>query len=231
MRLLSDSDKPAVPNDPLDQLEQGLREVLTTVNLDFLLNIGAQPAADANRHLKALCYKLEGLVNPLLVPPDTLPVAGQAASSYTRLKALIRILQRDNWQFDLVVGDQPDRTFFQVRSEYTAMSANRIVDELNRFFKTLYQPSLREMATQQKLEVDQEELDRALRLHNSLKAPFEKLLQKLQESSPDVTKDKQVLVQLVDSGHSTREPFHLFLSSYKHGKSWLEVQLESAPPE
>lgn len=76
-----------------------------------------------------------------------------------------------------------------------------------------------------------EELERALRLHNSLKKPFEKLLHALQESSPDATKETQVLVQLVDSGQANRETFHLFLSSYKYSKSWLEVHLEPAPLE
>lgn len=231
LRSLGGNGRPSVPKGALAQLEQGLREVLTTVNLDVLLNVGTQLAAEANRHLKALCNKLEGLVNPFLVPLGDSPAAGLEAGLYTRLEALIGILQRDDWKFDLVAGDQPERTLFQVPSQDIAVDADGIVDELNCFFKGLHQPSIQEMLPQKKPGIDQEELERALRLHNPLKAPFEKLLHALQESSPDVTREKHILVQLVDSGHAMRESFHLFLSSCGDSNRWLEVQLESAPPE
>lgn len=228
---LHDDDKSSGTKGALDQLEQGLREALTTINLDGMLSVGAEHAANARHHLKVLCDKLEGLVNPRLVPPGNSPTASQAAGEYRKLGALIGILQQDSWPFDLIAGDNPERTLFQAASQDVVMDADRAVDELNRFFKGLHQPSLREMLPQKRLGVDKEELERALRLHNSLKKPFEKLLHALQESSPDATKETQVLVQLVDSGQANRETFHLFLSSYKYSKSWLEVHLEPAPLE
>ena len=222
--------RPSALQKVLIGLEAGLREVLHIADLQ---DIGTELAGKASHYLESLCQKLEGLVNPRLVPPGS-PKASRAASSYMRLKALVDILERDNWQFDLIVGDNPDRTLFQAASQEVALEADRIVDELNTFFKRLHQPSLRETQPSKRVKLDKEELDRASRLRNKLRAPFETLLQTLQQCAqcgPGKVKEKEVLVQLEDLARETQESVQLFLSSDQCPRNWHEVQLVSAPSE
>ncbi|KAF2148084.1 hypothetical protein K461DRAFT_68431 [Myriangium duriaei CBS 260.36] len=217
----------------LDKVEQSLRESLTTIDLEVMVDYGldSQSMAEANSLLQTLCGTLEQLVNPELLLKSNMPCSTENGSAYSRLEKLIDIVTQNEWTFDLVAGVHSQQILFQVQSIETAILADQAVTGFNQFFKRLHQPAIRDIVPKQVAGVEQDSIDRAWKLVSCQKRPFERLLFQLQKASSCARKGHIALLQLADCEKVSENSFHLFLSACTRSDCWLEAHLETSCPD
>ncbi|KAI0895105.1 hypothetical protein F4806DRAFT_90486 [Annulohypoxylon nitens] len=216
---------PAVTRIALKQLEQILREILATVNIDDDLRLKSM--SKANNTLKSLCSALESVVNSDLFPLDSKNWA-HPHDQYPRLMTLVNVLESQSWDFDLISGAQVgSRTLFKVKSDDMVGKLDTAANEFNTCVRNIYQRPLQEIEPTRKLSYNVDGIEKARGLINSLRNSLEKLLCCLSQNKK-CQGTHQVMVQLSDSSIESRTNFPLFLSRCS-SNVWLETQLESPP--